>query len=233
MTGAPTQFSLDLPHETGYDAGDFMAADCNLAARRLIEDWSAWPAGAAAIWGAPGAGKTHLAHIWRARATASLVDGTALGALDLAALADPVRLALDFGETPLADADEVALFHLLNIVRERRGGLLIVARVAPARWPVALADLGSRLRALPTAEAAAPDDGLFAAVLAKHFADRQLVVDRQTVDYLTVRSERSFAAARDLAARLDRAALARRRRINVKLAGDVLAEIEAERGEGI
>ena len=225
------QFPLDLPHETAYGAADFLSSDCNLAARRLIEAAADWPQRAAAIWGAAGAGKTHLAEIWRASAGGVRLDLDAFRGLDLAQLVDAPVFALDLGAETLAQDDERPLFHLLNLTRERQGGLLIVAREAPARWDVALPDLASRLRALPSAEASAPDDGLFAAVLAKGFADRQLVVDRQTIDYLTTRAERSFAAAQDLVDRLDRAALARRRRITVKLAGEILAEMSAEAGE--
>lgn len=226
------QFPLDLPHQTAYGAADFLGSDCNLAARRLIETADDWPQRAAAIWGPAGAGKTHLAEIWRAAAGGARLDLLDFRALDLSKLEGRPVFALDLGAEDIAQADERLLFHLLNLTRERQGGLLIVARQAPSRWDVALADLASRLRALPVAEASAPDDGLFAAVLAKSFADRQLVVDRQTIEYLTVRAERSFAAAQSLAQRLDQAALARRRRINVKLASEVLAEIAAEAGEG-
>lgn len=222
------QFPLDLPHQTAYGAADYLASDCNLAGRRLVENWRDWPQRAAAIWGGGGAGKTHLAEIWRAESGGARLDLAAFRALDLSVLESSPCFVLDLGDAAIAAGDERPLFHLLNLVRERQGALLIVARMAPSRWPVSLADLASRLRALPMAEATAPDDGLFAAVLAKGFADRQLVVDRQTVDYLTMRSERSFAAAHALVKRLDQAALARRRRINVKLAGEVLAAMAVE-----
>ncbi len=223
------QFPLDLPHARGFAAADFIAADCNAAARRLIEGWRDWPYGWAALWGAGGAGKSHLGDIWRVAAGATALDPLRPEALELGALTAPWRYLLDFGAGALAPETEKPLFHLLNIVRERGGALLVVSRAAPARWPVALPDLASRLRAMLAAEATAPDDGLFGAVIAKQFADRQLVVERQTIDYLVARSERSFAAAQALVERIDRAALARRRRITTKLAGEVLAEIETER----
>lgn len=222
------QFPLDLPHQTAYGAADYLASNCNLAVRRLVEGWRDWPQRAAAIWGVGGAGKTHLAEIWRSHADAARLDLNGFRALDLSGLQASPAFVLDLGDETIAAEDERPLFHLLNLVRERQGALLIVARAAPSRWAIDLADLASRLRALPSAEATAPDDGLFAAVLAKGFADRQLVVDRQTVDYLTLRSERSFTAAHMLVRRLDQAALARRRRINVKLAGEILAAIAAE-----
>ncbi|MGZ0187098.1 MAG: HdaA/DnaA family protein [Alphaproteobacteria bacterium] len=222
------QYPLDLPYETSYGAGAFLAASSNLDIRALVERWRDWPNRAAAIWGPPGAGKSHLGHVWRAAVDATTLDLSAFDALDLGALEPPCRYVLDLGEAAFPQTSETQLFHLLNLVRERSGALLIVARAAPARWPVGLPDLASRLRALPAAGAAAPDDELFTAVLDKQFKDRQLDVDEATLGYLVTRSERSFEAARILVNRLDRAGLAKRRAITIKLCHEVLAEIEAE-----
>ncbi|MBP0574246.1 hypothetical protein J8J27_26445, partial [Mycobacterium tuberculosis] len=68
-------------------------------------------------------------------------------------------------------------------------------------------DLVSRLRAATPLRLAEPDDDLLQAVLAKHFADRQLAVDPSLPAYLATRMERSFAAARALVEALDRQAL--------------------------
>lgn len=226
------QIPLDLGASASYAAADFLVSDCNRAARELVANWRTWPNRAAAIWGAAGAGKTHLAEVWRTSASAATLDLEAFLAVDLARIETPARFVLDLGAETLPTAGETPLFHLLNIVRERAGALLIVSRSAPARWPAALPDLASRLRALPAAEVGQPDDALFAAVLNKHFADRQLAVDAETVDYLVLRSERSFAAAAALAARLDQEALARRRNITIPLARIVLADIENEASAG-
>jgi chromosomal replication initiation ATPase DnaA len=129
-------------------------------------------------------------------------------------------VALDDAE----DAPEEALLHLYNCCGESGASLLIVAREAPASWPVALPDLASRLRAAPSVSIALPDDALLAAVLVKHFADRQVRVSPGTIAFLVRRMERSFAAAGALAARLDRLALSAGRPIGLALARLALAE---------
>ena len=93
------------------------------------------------------------------------------------------------------------------------GSLMVSGREAPARWPIALPDLASRLRAAPVARLEAPDDALLAAVLVKLFADRQLVVGPDLMQFLLTRIDRSFAAAAETVAALDRAGLARHRPI--------------------
>lgn len=224
------QIPLKLEPHADFAAADFLQSEANRAALSLVQSWPNWALPSAVIWGPAGAGKTHLAHIWAERAEASVISLNDFVELALDALPDHPHISLDFAAADNPKPDERKLFHLLNIMRERKGGLLFVARTAPSRWTVALPDLASRLKALPSAEVSSPDDGLFAAVLAKQFADRQLVIDRETVEYIAVRSERSFAAARRVVARLDQAALASRRPIGKRLAGEVMEALEAEAG---
>jgi chromosomal replication initiation ATPase DnaA len=122
------------------------------------------------------------------------------------------------------DLDEAAMFHLLNLAHEERAFVLLTARDAPARWPVALPDLASRLRVLPAVALAAPDDALLRAIMVKLFADRQLAVDDALIGYLMVRIERTCAAVRSAVAALDHAALRLGRPVNRALAGEILRE---------
>ena len=100
----------------------------------------------------------------------------------------------------------------------RRGRLA----AAPARWPIALPDLASRLRGAQVASVGAPDDALLTAVLAKLFQDRQVRIDADVLGYAVPRMERSFEAARRFVAEADRLALENKRRITVPLARAVL-----------
>jgi chromosomal replication initiation ATPase DnaA len=213
------QHALDLPVEPRYGRNDFLVSDSNRAALASIERWPDWPARALALYGPPGSGKTHLAHLWCKEAGATLIAGETLAQPE----ALPAVVAVDNAERTA----ERPLLHLYNLCLERRGSLLLTMRAPPAALPIALADLASRLRALPVVGIAPPDDELLAAVLLKHFADRQVSVAPGVVAYLVPRIERSFAAAARLAAELDRRALAAGRPITVSLARAVLAEASA------
>ena len=126
---------------------------------------------------------------------------------------------------------ERRLFHLVNAVREAGRSLLLTARRAPAEWPLRLPDLASRLAACPLARISPPDDELLAAVLAKHFSDRQVLVGPRVIAYLAGRMERSFAEAARLVGVLDRLALADGRAITVPLARAVLRDYIASGAE--
>ena len=102
--------------------------------------------------------------------------------------------------------------------------LLVTAREAPARWGLTLADLESRMAGAGLVRIDPPDEALLAAVIVKLFADRQLEVSPRVVNYLTLRLERSFAAAQEIVARLDAAALAAGRAVSLDLAAALLAD---------
>ena len=221
------QLTLDLalPPPT-YAREDFVVAAGNREALAWLDRWPDWPAPALALSGPPGSGKTHLARIWAARADAAVVEGADLEGKtvpDLTALSKAsAALVIERAER----APERALFHLYNLMRERRGHLLLVSEAPPAHWRIALPDLASRLRAAPAVAVAPPDDELLGSIILKQLADRQLHAGAGVVQYLVSRMERSGEAARHIVAALDRRALAERREIDRRLAADVLDEFE-------
>jgi len=217
----PRQLALALPHAENFSREDFLSGGSNEAALGLIERWPDWPDRALAIVGPEGAGKSHLAAIWADIAGARRVSTRVLGETNL-----PVALAT--GALVIEDAgeylDERALFHLLNLMRQQDAFVLMTAPTAPATWRIELADLASRLRAIPTVELHSPDDSLLRAVMVKLFADRQLAVDENLIAYLSTRIERSFAAARAAVENLDREALRQKRPVTRALAAELLGQ---------
>ncbi|HVC57714.1 MAG TPA: hypothetical protein VND95_17320 [Stellaceae bacterium] len=214
------QLAIDLPHDTALGRGDFLVSACNSAALQWIERWPDWPAPALVLHGPARSGKSHLAGLWRERSGGLLVAGEMVAGSAPDAMARSPAVAVDDAER----APEQTLLHLYNCCVERGASVLIVARAAPAAWGIRLPDLASRLRAAPAAAIGAPDDALLAAVLVKHFADRQVRVAPEVIGFVLPRMERSFAAAAGLVERLDRLALSLGRPVTVALARRVLAE---------
>ncbi|MQX36766.1 hypothetical protein GHC57_09580 [Roseospira navarrensis] len=224
------QMVFDFPARPALGRADFLVAPCNATAVTWIDRWPDWPGAALALVGPEGCGKTHLAHVLASRTGAiiqELPDVASLnGALTDGLFTDAaprvVVVEMPPGAPMLGPEREETLFHLLNVAREQGGHVLLTAEVPPARWPVALRDLQSRLTAIPMAEITPPDAELLEMVLIKLFADRQVVVSPEVIRYLTRRMERSFAAARDIVARLDTLALSRSQPITLPLARTLL-----------
>ena len=214
------QLNLDLPHRAALGAEDFLVSECNRGAVRLIDSWPDWRDNAQLIIGPAASGKTHLARVWQARSSAETLTPTGLdvGLLDSTGEGTPLIIE----DVDRADYDEKALFHLLNLAREKRLFVLLSARDAPNRFDCSLPDLRSRLNALAAVRIGAPDDTLLKTVMLKHFADRQLSIDPRVLDFLALRIERSLAAAAVAVAAIDRAALGSGRKLSRQFVAEVL-----------
>lgn len=226
MMSAPRQLVLDLPYREALEAHDFLVSGSNAAAIELIDRWPDWPHPAAIVTGPEGSGKSHLANVWRLKVGAGVLHAPELVDDAVAHLGGTTRIVVEDIDRGLAD--ERALFHLLNLARERRLSVLLTARIPPGEMSVALPDLRSRLRALPHMPIEAPDEALLRAVLVKLFTDRQLQVEPQVISYLTVRMERSMKAATRLVAAADSLALALQRRVTRNIAAEALATLQDE-----
>ncbi|WP_341208079.1 chromosomal replication initiator DnaA [uncultured Sphingomonas sp.] len=177
--------------------GEFLVVESNARAVRLLEHWATWPVRTAVLAGPPKSGRSLLGRIFAARSGGSVID----------------------------DAGTVAeeeLFHAWNRAQEERRPLLLIASALPPDWPVALPDLRSRLAASPAAAIGAPEDTLIAALFERGFARRHLDARPDLITWLTARTERSHTAVMDTIDRLDRAALAGRRRLTIPLARETL-----------
>ena len=222
MASPPRQLALALDHAEKLSREDFLPGPPNDAALAMIERWPDWPARTIAIAGPEGSGKSHLAAIWAQMSGARVVSARALQTATLPEAVATGALVLENCEE--GALDERALFHLLNLVREQEGHLLMTGRSVPALWDAALPDLASRLRAVPAIAMAMPDDALLRAVMVKLFADRQLAVDESLVAYLLTRVGRSFAAIQAAVQTLDREALQRKRPVNRALASELFRD---------
>lgn len=213
------QLTLDLGHRPAFGREDFWVAPGNQEAVGWIDRWPEWPAHVLALFGPPGCGKTHLAQVFALKAGARILAPAEVVAAAVGEIAAHKALVLESGE---AVADPAAFFHLFNAVKENGGFLLLTSREPPARWPVTLPDLKSRLSSVPTVRIAAPDDAMVEAVLVKLFADRQVTVGPEVIAYLVRHMDRSFAAMRSLVARADAQALAEKRPVTVPLVKSLL-----------
>lgn len=215
MTG-PRQIPIPFEHRPALERDDYLVTPANAEAVAWIDRWPDWPGPLLAVWGPEGCGKSHLAQVFLARTGGRLLSIPDAGVVTTGG----AYVLEDLDRAP--SLDEEALFHLFNALKSAEGRILVTARTAPARWPIGLADLASRLKGSPAVEITAPDDALLAALLVKHFADRQLRVDAEVVTYMVPRMDRTFQAAADLVAAVDAEALARKRAVTVPLVRKVL-----------
>lgn len=221
----PQQLSFDLPVRPALGREDFFVSSANAEAVAMIESWQTWPARKLVLAGPTGSGKTHLTHVWAALSGARIVAASALAEADIPTLAARPVAVEDADQAAGFRAAEEALFHLHNLTLAEGHTILFTAERPPHQWSLTLPDLLSRMQGTLLTQLRAPDDALLAAVLTKLFADRQITPSPDTVPYLARRIDRSFAAAQNVVAALDGAALAERRAITRAFAAQVLDKV--------
>lgn len=223
-------FQLRLPlHAAGpLAAKPFLSGEANAEAIARVMDWTAWPSGALALTGPPGAGKSHLAARWAARTDAWALEEDAG---DPAPNVEIARVAEDADRALGDPAYEEVLFHALNrAARGLSGPLLLTGRTAPAQWPCRLRDLRSRLNALPVAGLGEPDDALLRALLVGFFRERSIRPGEDLLDYLVRRMERSASGAAAIVEALD-AACRQGARLGRPLARELLHDVSGAETE--
>jgi chromosomal replication initiation ATPase DnaA len=219
------QLALPFASRPSFKREDFIVAPCNEQALRFIEQWPDWPVRAAAIFGPPDSGKTHLAHIFCDRSGGDLLSAAELLTYDWSDLPPEGAIAVELDDSaPGIERDE----RLFALFERPAATLLLTGRTQPAKWPTVLADLQSRFEALLSFPVWAPDDTLLSALIRKQFADRQLVVSDSVAKRLLLHVERTPQALAAFVARLDEKALAEKRAISERLVMDLIdAESEA------
>lgn len=193
------QLSLPLPLTPELELDDLAPGAHNAKALALIGGWPQdWPLPWAALWGPPASGKSALAEIWARRAHAQVlkIGGAAAGEPSSGLLQSALcNTVLDLEELEsLPQALEEPVFHLMNNLRAAGFSLLILARQAPARWPVGLPDLASRLRAVLAVEIGEGDQAFLEVLLVALAAQFELDMRPEARAYLVQRLPRSAEA---------------------------------------
>jgi chromosomal replication initiation ATPase DnaA len=228
-SGPARQLILDLTRAPAFEAEDFLVSSSNEEAFGLIDLWPEWPSPMLILTGPAGSGKSHLAAIWARRAQARILrpDET----LEPEALAAHAAILIE--DCDRLRRPEAALFHLINLLKETGGSLLLTARQKPDLWGIATPDLLSRLRLAPTASIGEPDSALIRAVLVKLFTDRQIRIEEDVIAYAALHLDQSLDEAARFVQAVDDAALSAGRRITKPLAIAAIASLRRDEGSGV
>ena len=84
MTCGWVSSSSIWPHRPALGEEDFLISGSNQAAADMVDRWPDWPHWAVVVVAPAGAGKTHLANVWRLRSAAARLEAAAAREADAA-----------------------------------------------------------------------------------------------------------------------------------------------------
>lgn len=183
------------------------------------------------IHGNTGLGKTHLLTATCQRATeqgyriaylpAQLIDQPAeldgYDRYDLVCIDDLQQLGRN-------SASELALFGLINGLRQHGGRLLLSANCNVMNLKVSLPDLATRLGWGATYKLTGIPDDQIADALAMRAENLGVNLPREVIDFLLARHSRDFASLIELLGELKQASMRAKRKITIPFVREVLAD---------
>jgi len=215
------QTAFDFSHPSYMDKEDFIVAKCNEDAFKSIEAWPNWLYFAMYLYGPKGCGKSHLANLFAQKIQQTDPHIFRVYSIE-AQTVDRYLPENIFIESPCLVVENLnkninneALFHLYNYYRDHGGYILFISTAAPAHLKFELADLQSRMNAVPAVEIKQPDDEMLTMLLLKLFNDHQLKVSPEVLHYAVSNMTRSFDYAQKLVKEADRVSLIKKSAITI------------------
>lgn len=185
--------------------GEILVGSSNQMAARHIAAAQSWREPAAILFGPAGSGKSLFARMFVAAGAGEVFD-----------------------DLSLADQDQV--FHAWNRAQANGTKLLVTARTPAALTSLTLADLRTRLAAVPTLVIDEPDLCLAAALIERLLAQRGYAPTPQMAAYAAERIVRTYATIHALVDAVDTRAMADGRMLTIRLMRDAISDLDSMSG---
>ena len=214
-----TLLKFELEQNFTYD--DFFVSKCNYFAFSLIESWPKWEKNILNIYGEKFCGKSHLSEIFKRKNKAIIIKNDEINNNFFNKIRYYENIILDNLEFL---SDEKTLYSIFNFVEQYNKYLIINSIDSINSIEFKLPDLKSRLKNCIFAKIDKPDDDMIFALVLKHFADRQIKIEKKIIEYITKRIERSYGKIVDFIYKIDQFSLINKKSIDYKIIKKILEE---------
>ena len=214
-----TLLKFELEQNFTYD--DFFVSKCNYFAFSLIESWPKWEKNILNIYGEKFCGKSHLSEIFKRKHKAIIIKNDEINNNFFNKIRYYENIILDNLEFL---SDEKTLYSIFNFVEQYNKYLIINSIDSINSIEFTLPDLKSRLKNCIFAKIDKPDDDMIFALVLKHFADRQIKIEKKIIEYITKRIERSYGKILDFIYKVDQFSLINKKPIDYKSIKEILEE---------
>ena len=213
------QLLLNFNFKKSFNDHDYFVSDSNYFAFNLVDKWPKWEKKILNISGEKFSGKTHLANIFKSKSSALLLNEKDIS--------NEVFKKIKLYESIIIDEfsngiDENLIYSIFNLVDQDSKYLLINSETPLSEINFKLPDLISRSRNSLQAKIKPPDDELIFAIILKNFSDRQIKLEKQIIEFIVNRIERSYGKISEFIYKVDELSLKKKKPINLKTIKEIL-----------
>ena len=213
------QLLLNFNFKKSFNDHDYYVSDSNYFAFNIVDKWPKWEKKILNISGEKFSGKTHLANIFKLKSSALFLNETEIS--------NEVFKKIKLYESIIIDefsntVDENLIYSIFNLVDQDSKYLLINSETPLSEINFKLPDLVSRSKNSLQARINPPDDELIFAIILKNFSDRQIKLEKQIIEFIVNRVERSYSKISEFIYKVDELSLKKKKPINLKTIKEIL-----------
>ena len=213
------QLLLNFNFKKSFNDHDYYVSDSNYFAFNIVDKWPKWEKKILNISGEKYSGKTHLANIFKLKSSALFLNETEIS--------NEIFKKIKLYESVIIDefsntVDENLIYSIFNLVDQDSKYLLINSEIPLSEINFKLPDLVSRSKNSLQARINPPDDELIFALILKNFSDRQIKLEKQIIEFIVNRVERSYSKISEFIYKVDELSLKKKKPINLKTIKEIL-----------
>ena len=208
------QLLLNFDLKQNYKDEDFYVSKSNYYAFNLVNNWPKWEKNIVNVHGEKYCGKSHLSNIFKKKFKAIIIESRDFVNNNLKDFKISQNLILDNFDL---NVDENLMYSLFNIADQDNKYIIINSITPINNLQFKLKDLKSRSKNCLFAQIENPDDELMFAILLKNFSDRQIIIDKQLIDFIIKRVERSYGKIYEFIYKIDEVSLKKKNQLILKL----------------
>ena len=213
------QLLLNFNFKKSFNDHDYYVSDSNYFAFNIVDKWPKWEKKILNISGEKFSGKTHLANIFKLKSSALFLNETEISNEIFKKIKLYESIIIDeFSNT----VDENLIYSIFNLVDQDSKYLLINSEIPLSEINFKLPDLVSRSKNSLQARINPPDDELIFAIILKNFSDRQIKLEKQIIEFIVNRVERSYGKISEFIYKVDELSLKKKKPINLKTIKEIL-----------
>ena len=213
------QLLLNFNFKKSFNDHDYYVSDSNYFAFNIVDKWPKWEKKILNISGEKFSGKTHLANIFKLKSSALFLNETEISNEIFKKIKLYESIIIDeFSNT----VDENLIYSIFNLVDQDSKYLLINSETPLSEINFKLPDLVSRSKNSLQARINPPDDELIFAIILKNFSDRQIKLEKQIIEFIVNRVERSYSKISEFIYKVDELSLKKKKPINLKTIKEIL-----------